>query len=81
MKPEYRASWQTALGGAPKEIIEDNTKPWRGDHLIDPQHVPGVLFINKKVVKSEPSILDIAPTILEYFQIQQPPHIEGDSLI
>jgi hypothetical protein len=40
----YRASWQTALGGVPQALIEDNNKKWSGDHLIEPSFVPGVLF-------------------------------------
>lgn len=42
--PGYRASWQTSLGGVPEAILEDNTQYWSGDHCIDPEHVPGVLF-------------------------------------
>ena len=40
----FRASWNTALGGVPAALIEDNEKKWSGDHLIDPSLVPGVLF-------------------------------------
>ncbi|MBU1933433.1 MAG: alkaline phosphatase family protein [Candidatus Omnitrophica bacterium] len=61
----YRASWQTALGAVPKESIEDNLKKWSGDHLFDPNLVPGILFLNKQVKKENPSIYDIAPTILK----------------
>ena len=61
----YRASWQTALGAVPETMIEDNLKKWSGSHLFDPQLIPGILFMNKKVTKSDPSILDLAPTILD----------------
>lgn len=61
----YRASWQTALGAAPKQLIEDNLKKWSGDHLFDPKIVPGVIFSNKRITKNSPSIYDIAPTILK----------------
>jgi predicted AlkP superfamily phosphohydrolase/phosphomutase len=60
----YRASWQTALGSVPETMIEDNLKKWSGSHLCDPNLVPGVLFSNKKLVKDNPSIYDITPTIL-----------------
>lgn len=60
----YRASWQTALGAVPDRLIEDNLKKWSGDHLFDPSLIPGVLFSNKKIEKENPSIYDIAPTIL-----------------
>nr|MBP7215997.1 alkaline phosphatase family protein [Candidatus Omnitrophota bacterium] len=60
----FRASWQTALGAAPGPVIEDNLKKWSGDHLVDPSLVPGVLFMNKQIVTQDPSIMDVAPTIL-----------------
>ena len=44
----YRASWETALGLAPREIVEDNRSKWSGDHLIEPSLVPGVLFTSFK---------------------------------
>jgi len=60
----YRASWQTALGAVPKLEIEDNLKKWSGDHLIAPELVPGVLFANKPLAKKDPTLYDLAPTIL-----------------
>lgn len=61
----YRASWQTALGAVPKELIEDNLKKWSGDHLFDPNLIPGIIFSNQKITKDNPSIYDITPTILK----------------
>ncbi|MGE5279296.1 MAG: alkaline phosphatase family protein [Deltaproteobacteria bacterium] len=61
----YRASWQTALGAAPADPIEDNAKKWSGDHLFDPKLIPGVLFSNLKIAKETPSIYDITPTLLK----------------
>jgi len=61
----YRASWQTALGGAPKDLIEDNLKKWSGSHLFDPAIIPGILLSNRKILKDNPSIYDITPTILK----------------
>lgn len=61
----YRSSWQTAIGGLPDSLIEDNLKKWGGDHLFDPSLVPGVIFLNKKITKDNPSIYCITPTILK----------------
>lgn len=61
----YRASWQTALGAVPKELIEDNLKKWSGDHIFDPVLVPGIIFSNRKICRENPSIYDITPTVLE----------------
>ncbi len=61
----YRASWQTALGDAPKNDMEDNLRKWSGSHLFDPALVPGILFTNRKLAKQNPAIIDIAPTVLK----------------
>jgi len=61
----YRASWQTAIGGVPKDLIEDNLKKWSGSHLFDPKLIPGVLFSNRKLSGKSPSLYDITPTILK----------------
>ncbi len=63
--PGYRASWQTAMGGMGKGLIDDNLKKWSGDHLFDPSAVPGVIFSNKKIVQGAPSLCDITPTVLK----------------
>jgi predicted AlkP superfamily phosphohydrolase/phosphomutase len=61
----YRASWQTALGAVPVATIEDNAKNWSGDHLVDPVLVPGILFANRALNRENPTIYDLAPTILQ----------------
>lgn len=78
--PGYRASWQTAIGGAPKELFEDNLKPWSGDHCVDPEFVPGILFSNRKLNSTSPKIIDIAPTVLDFLSLPVPEAVEGQSL-
>lgn len=80
-EPGYRASWQTAIGGAPPKTLEDNLKKWTGDHMCDAPCVPGVFLINRKTCILHPRVIDIAPTILACFQIPQPENMEGDSLL
>jgi predicted AlkP superfamily phosphohydrolase/phosphomutase len=63
----FRASWQTAIGGAPAEIMADNLKKWSGDHIIDPSVVPGILLTNFAANNNNPSLMDIAPTVLSCF--------------
>jgi len=63
--PGYRASWQTAIGGVPEGLVEDNPKKWSGDHLFDYATVPGVIFSNRKITRKDPSIYDVAPSILK----------------
>jgi predicted AlkP superfamily phosphohydrolase/phosphomutase len=63
----YRTSWQSALGGAPEQVFIDNENKWSGDHIVDPSIVPGILFSNFKLNRINPSIIDIAPTVLSCF--------------
>lgn len=76
----YRISWNGATGVVNDTIFEDNTKAWSGDHCIDPRLVPGVIFCNKKMKKQNPSLLDLAPTVLETFGVPSPGHMEGASI-
>ncbi len=80
-EPGYRMSWQSAIGGLTQEIVIDNMKKWKGDHIVDPSHVPGVLFTNFKTNNENPSLLDIAPTILNILKIEISKDIDGKSLI
>lgn len=76
----YRASWETAVGRSDGDVITDNPKPWSGDHCVDPTLVPGVLFTNKKLLAENPSIVDLAPTILKLFGVPVPTYMDGRSL-
>jgi predicted AlkP superfamily phosphohydrolase/phosphomutase len=77
----YRASWETALGKFPREILRDNTEKWSGDHLIAADWVPGIILSNRKVVATKPSLLDIAPTVLAEFGITKPDDMKGSGLL
>ena len=55
----FRASWQTALGGVPTPLVEDNRKNWSGDHCIDPALVPGVLFTSFRLENPLHSIAEV----------------------
>ncbi|MEE8378213.1 MAG: alkaline phosphatase family protein [Candidatus Aminicenantaceae bacterium] len=77
----YRVSWDSVKGKVHSTIIEDNTKAWSGDHCIDPRIVPGVFFSTHKIATSTPSIVDIAPTVLELFGIAPPIYMDGKSLV
>jgi predicted AlkP superfamily phosphohydrolase/phosphomutase len=60
----YRASWETALGAAPRQVVEDNASKWSGDHLVEPSQVPGVLFTSFKTAPV-PSIADMSKLVAE----------------
>ncbi len=73
----YRASWATALGGSAEHIVDDNTDAWCGDHCIATDLVPGVLFSTRPIGLPDPTLEDIAPTILTEFGITVPPQMKG----
>lgn len=77
----YRASWESVTGVVTPDVFSDNTKCWSGDHCIDPACVPGVLFSSLKLNASSPSIMDLAPTVLELFGLPAPAHMDGRSLL
>ena len=76
----YRSSWQTALGAAPETLFDDNLQKWSGDHCVDPELVPGVFFANRKMQGDKPSIMDVAPTILAFYGIENP-GMDGKALV
>ncbi len=77
----YRASWATAEGGLPPELLEDNHDRWSGDHCIAAHLVPGILVTNRKVTIDDPDLTDLAPTILGLFGIDPPPQMTGRALL
>jgi len=78
--PGYRISWDGAVGAGAREVFEDNTKSWSGDHCMDPLAVPGILFCNRKLATDYPNLMDIGPTTLELFGVSRPAHMDGIDL-
>ncbi len=79
--PGYRVSWSSSMGGIAESQFEDNLKKWSGDHIIDPDRVPGVLFMNRPFREEGARLLDLAPTILAALGIPKGPAMEGESLL
>lgn len=92
--PGYRVSWESAVGGFANALIQDNTRRWSGDHIIDPEAVPGILFVSQNphpAAKNAtrvgqprgyfPHIIDLAPTILNHLGVPVPEIMEGTSLL
>jgi len=77
----YRMSWQTAIGGTPRGLVALNNKKWSGDHIVDPNIVPGILFSNAKIKGKSPRGMDVAPTVLKAVGIKPEGSIRGKSLI
>jgi len=77
----YRFSWQTALGGAPREVFSNNEGAWSGTHLIDPELVPAVLLANAPVAREQITLVDVAPTVLSALGIRVSSELEGKNFI
>ncbi|MBC7363702.1 MAG: alkaline phosphatase family protein [Candidatus Aminicenantes bacterium] len=77
----YRVSWDSVTGKINRTLFEDNRKAWSADHCLDPNLVPGVFFTNLKLNTSNPSIMDIAPTVLELFGLEKPAYLDGQTLL
>jgi len=78
----YRVSWQTSLGGIPKNLLEPNKQVWSGDHCsVDPEIVKGIFFINKKLTTDRaPYIADVYPTVLGTLGVKPPYELDGVEL-
>ncbi len=77
----YRVSWEAAIGDITDKVFHDNDKAWSGDHSIDPSHVPGVMFCNRKIKDDRPHLMDLGPTVLDMFGVDTPRHMDGRPLI
>jgi len=76
----YRASWTTCLGDMGDEVLSDNTSVWSADHCADATVVPGILFCNRPAAVKQPSLTDIAPTVLAEFGIPTPSTMTGRNI-
>lgn len=78
--PGFRVSWQTAVGGFANSLLEDNRRRWSGDHIVDPESVPGILLMNRTMRQNHTAIVDLAPTILGYLAVPVPEDMEGANI-
>ena len=77
----YRVSWDCAKGAVCPDLFEDNIKRWSGDHCMDSDVVPGVMFTNVALSRAEARLMDIGPTVLELFGVGVPAYMTGKSLV
>ncbi len=77
----YRASWDGVKGKVTGRVFEDNGKAWSGDHCVDPELVPGVLFSSLPLEADDPGIEDMAATALELLGVPRPAWMEGRPVV
>jgi predicted AlkP superfamily phosphohydrolase/phosphomutase len=68
-----RSSNESALGEFSTETIFDNDHPWSGDHLMDHETVPGVLFSSRPLQRVVTSLQNLAGVLLAEFGIEDFP--------
>jgi predicted AlkP superfamily phosphohydrolase/phosphomutase len=78
----YRCSWATALGqGLDEPVFSDNREAWSADHCMAARELPGVLFSNRPLRASAPTLIDLAPTILTAFAVPVPAALRGRNVL
>jgi predicted AlkP superfamily phosphohydrolase/phosphomutase len=76
----YGASDQTTLGEVTEDVIADNTSRWSGNHLMDPEVVPGVLLSNRRVAGDGHDLVDVTATILAWYGVPPSEGMTGTSI-
>jgi predicted AlkP superfamily phosphohydrolase/phosphomutase len=80
----YRAGWrgsnECALGEVPETVFEDNDMKWSGDHCMAADEVPGVVLTNRPFARPDPTLVDMAPTILGLFGLEPAETMTGRDL-
>jgi predicted AlkP superfamily phosphohydrolase/phosphomutase len=77
----YRISWQSPLGGFPREVLEDNIQKWSGDHMSAPDVLPGIVFANRKIAAEAPALYDVTATVLGVFGVEAPRDMIGKDIL
>jgi len=76
----YRSSWQTALGTVSRELIQDNTDEWRGDHCIAADLVPATFLCNRKAAAANIWLGDLTVTLLHEFDVRPAAEMRGHAI-
>ncbi len=76
----WRGGNESAMGELSDSVFSDNLLKWSGDHCIAADEVPGILVTNRPILRRDPSLVDMAPTILRLFGINPPEDMVGGSV-
>jgi predicted AlkP superfamily phosphohydrolase/phosphomutase len=76
----YGASDETTLGEVTAEVIADNKSRWSGNHLMDPEVVPGVILSNRKIAGDGHGLADVTATILAWYGLPPNQGMTGKSI-
>jgi predicted AlkP superfamily phosphohydrolase/phosphomutase len=76
----YGCSDESTLGEIQIAVIEDNLSRWSGNHLMDPEVVPGVLVSSRKLPASGYALPDVTATLLAHYDVAFPDGMEGKDI-
>ena len=78
--PGYRASWDSMLGGMAAYGARAQHRALEREHAsADEATVPGVWLSTMPLAGESMSVMDVAPTVLQYFRRPVPPDTDGMS--
>ena len=66
----YGCSDASTLGEITAGVIEDNPRGFTGNHLMDPEVVPGVLLSSRRLASSGHDLMDVTATLLQQFGVR-----------
>ena len=72
-----RISWNSPMGNFSRDIFEDNTEKWSGDHMGASEVVPGILVANRPVRADHPALYDLTASLLALYGIERPKELVG----
>jgi predicted AlkP superfamily phosphohydrolase/phosphomutase len=73
----YRISWGSPLARFSKDVFEDNTEKWSGDHMGASEIMPGILVANRPIRAESPALYDVTASLLDLFGVERPPALVG----
>jgi predicted AlkP superfamily phosphohydrolase/phosphomutase len=76
----YGCSDESTLGEVKEAVIEDNLSRWSGNHLMDPEVVPGILVSSQKLPGSGYALPDVTATLLAHYDVPFPAGMEGKDI-
>lgn len=65
-----RGSDESALGRLMPEVMTDNREEWSGDHCMDPDAVPGILFASRPLKRPAAKLDELAAAVLAEFGVE-----------
>ena len=77
----YGCADDSVLGEITEEILVDNTSRWSGNHLMDPDVVPGVILMNRKITSDGHDLTDVTATLFSHYGIEKLPAMTGEPIL